>query len=488
MHAQATHDTASSPGKLWWRRFWIGLAVIVAALLLLLALQIAGVMAGDGSGLITISEETTHATGPLGPDGMVDYAAVINLRSGEGVTPETNAAVGLLEALGPNVNGIEPAFHLAMCEALGIQPLPVAGDYLIDEGKFFEKWVAENTELPENEQRERVTELFDERSAASEKPWTADDYPEVDALMRANQIPLDKIVEAVKRPHYYRPLVFADSSQPNSLIAALLPDVQMHREIARQLTARAMWHLGQNNVDAAIEDLLASHRLARHIVDGSTMIETLVGCAIDSITFASDQALYRHTGFTAEHAQQFRETLQELGPVATPEDMSRVVDYGERYMGLDVVQGLAVGDLGTDDLGIGLDGGATVLVQRLARLGMNWNATLIVLNEYYDEMAAYLALPTRKERMAGADASIAKLEAMKPNGDWTDIAGLVFVGPTGRGKKVGHVLLMLLAPAGQQFATACDRAAARWRVNLVGLAAYQYKLETRCRSRNRSNS
>jgi hypothetical protein len=54
---------------------------------------------------ITISRETTFVTGPLRPDGSVDYLAAINERYSKGVTPDNNAAVPLLQVLysvGPN--------------------------------------------------------------------------------------------------------------------------------------------------------------------------------------------------------------------------------------------------------------------------------------------------------------------------------------------------------------------------------------------------
>ena len=50
---------------------------------------------------ITISKETTYITGPLRKDGYVDYVAALNQRFRAGVTPENNAAVPFLKAMGP---------------------------------------------------------------------------------------------------------------------------------------------------------------------------------------------------------------------------------------------------------------------------------------------------------------------------------------------------------------------------------------------------
>src|SRR5262245_43901123 len=51
-------------------------------------------------GKFSISKETTYVTGPLDKDGYIDYAAALNERLGQGVTPENNANVLLWRAMG----------------------------------------------------------------------------------------------------------------------------------------------------------------------------------------------------------------------------------------------------------------------------------------------------------------------------------------------------------------------------------------------------
>src|SRR5205085_899358 len=98
-------------------------------------------------------------------------------------------------------------------------------------------------------------------------------------------------VEATKRPHYFNPLVSRKTKKgPSGLIGALLPSVQKCRELASALTARAMLHLAEGRVDAAWQDLLACHRLGRLVARGGTLIEALVGLAIDAIAVKADLA------------------------------------------------------------------------------------------------------------------------------------------------------------------------------------------------------
>ena len=52
------------------------------------------------------SPETTRLVGPLRPDGSVNFLAALREMTGRGVTPQNNAVVLLLQALGPKP--IEP--------------------------------------------------------------------------------------------------------------------------------------------------------------------------------------------------------------------------------------------------------------------------------------------------------------------------------------------------------------------------------------------
>ena len=51
----------------------------------------------------------------------------------------------------------------------------------------------------------------------------------------------------------------------------LMPTVQRGRELATALTARAMLHLAEGRSDAAWQNLLACHRLGRHVARGSSL-------------------------------------------------------------------------------------------------------------------------------------------------------------------------------------------------------------------------
>src|SRR3972149_5613301 len=69
----------------------------------------------------------------------------------------------------------------------------------------------------------------------------------------------------------------------DGLIGMSLEGIQQSRDVARVLSTRAMWHLGEGRHADAWRDLLAVHRWARLVGQGQMLIEQLVAIAIDGI-------------------------------------------------------------------------------------------------------------------------------------------------------------------------------------------------------------
>ena len=63
----------------------------------------------------------------------------------------------------------------------------------------------------------------------------------------------------------------------------LLPEVQQYRELARLLRFRALEQLGRRDFDGAIDSIRCGYRLAAFVRQGETVIQQLVGVAIEWI-------------------------------------------------------------------------------------------------------------------------------------------------------------------------------------------------------------
>lgn len=77
-------------------------------------------------------------------------------------------------------------------------------------------------------------------------------------------------------------------------IATLLPDIQGYRTLVRFLRVRARWHLANNRPDKALRDIQTLLAFGRHIGEGPTLIQYLVGVAICQTGFQTMQEYMAH--------------------------------------------------------------------------------------------------------------------------------------------------------------------------------------------------
>ncbi len=66
-------------------------------------------------------------------------------------------------------------------------------------------------------------------------------------------------------------------------IGVLLPEVQKMRELARLLSLRCRMHIVEGKIDDALRDVQTGFAMARHVGDGPTLIQSLVGMALFNI-------------------------------------------------------------------------------------------------------------------------------------------------------------------------------------------------------------
>ena len=156
--------------------------------------------------------------------------------------------------------------------------------------------------------------------------------------MAANEKPLATVIEATKRPEYYNPLAPPrDADGRCLLLEAGLDNVQVCRVIGKALAARAMLLLSDAKFDEAWRDLLALHRLGRHVGQGGCSIETLVGIALERMACDADAAYLERANLDAAQLSDCLKELQSLKPIPPVVDK---VDVYDRCMLLEILQSL----------------------------------------------------------------------------------------------------------------------------------------------------
>ena len=436
--------------------------------LLPLALLVCGADDKPPPPKIPIGRETSYVTGPIDKNGLIDFEAAANDLLGKGVTPDTNANVLLWKAFGPTPEGgrgMPPEFF----KRLGIAEPPKDGDYLVPLDRF----MRDTLKLDPDD----VQAVYDQQDRATKRPWSAKDAPRLAAWLAANEKPLALVTEAVKRPQYFNPMVSGRAEgAPSSLIGCLLPGVQKCRELAAALAARAMLKLDAGKPDEAWADLLACHRLGRHVARGATLIESLVGIAIGQVAHNATVAYIDRAGLTAKQAGDRLKEFQALPPLAPLADK---LDVFERLSFIDSVQMLAGG-------GLFGNGNKKPAAEELKALEMiDWGSVLRKANAWYGRVAAAARTPDRAAREKEFDAIDAELQALeKKTRDLDDIQKLIKNGVPNKevgkevGNKIGDVLIRLLMPAVRKVQGAFDRAAQVERNLQIAFALAAYQKDT----------
>jgi hypothetical protein len=263
------------------------------------------------------------------------------------------------------------------------------------------------------------------------------------------------------------------------LIGALLPAVQKCRALAQALTARAMLRTAEGRYDEAWQDLLACHRLGRLLARGSTLIEELVGIAIDQIASNAELAFLGRAKLTAAQVRKCLRDLQALPPMPSVADK---LDLGERFLYLDCLQMVRRRGIGAiQEFSVGkppekLDPKAE---QALGML--DWEAAFRNGNRWYDRLVEALRTEDRGERQRRLDRIDVELKALRiATSRPAQLARLVLTEgkpETTAGTMIGQMMVTQLMPATRTVQQASERIEQVRRNQYVAFALAAYRLD-----------
>lgn len=443
------------------RRWWQDLRWITAGIVVvLLALILWGLFGPEPP--ITVSRETTVLTEPLAADGLPDYGAALLASLGPAPRPEDNAAVELLQVMWPL--GIEAADLPAVCKALGIPHAPPA-DPLRE---------------PHRDAAAKVTDaIFD---AAQERPWTADEFPELAAWLVAHEEALDRLVAAADRPRYWLPSPTLLRPGPQLLIGVLLPDLHELRTVARLLGCRAQGHVGAGRHAAAWQDIRAVYRLGRLLaVPENTpqfLVTQLIAIAINgTVDAALTRSLLGSPDLPADVLAAIRRDLDALGPLHEPQPSLAT----ERLFGVDAIVWLARRTPGGRAARPEMIGSDIDLLAAALLTSLEWDLVLERMNTAYDQLKAAARLPTAAARQAELDRveHALQVQARRHKSGWA-AAGHAVLGCCSRRHRsefVGDGMCMLLLPAVGSFLDAVTRSQAAFDLRRTAAALAAWKAD-----------
>jgi hypothetical protein len=437
---------------------------------------------------ITIGRDTTFIEGPLTEDGYVDYLAALNQRLSEGVTPENNAAVLLWQLWGPQ--RIHAEVREEFFKQLGIDPLPVEGDYLVGHYEFTRPPGDDDGDDPDIDELRR--ERWREYELVLKAPWKRSDYPLYAAWLDASEKHLAIAVAATKRPRFCQPVLDGDAPLVTRALNSALFATQGFRTLAQYLSIRSMFRLGEGDVDGAWEDALAIHRLTRLIAQGPTMIESLTALAINGVACEQSEYVLRSADVTRDLARKMEANLRALPPMPSIADK---YDLGERFLFLDYMTMLPrdglrrfedyVTPAPEDEVGAASRIGdelLTSLFDGLLVTQVDWDEPLRMGNQWYDRIVEAARKPTyaeRQEALAQVEADLEALarRARNPTGVYL-MATLKGQGlRKAVGQHLGTLLVSMSFPIPSRLSAVEDRELARVDALRIAVAIAGYKAE-----------
>jgi hypothetical protein len=206
---------------------------------------------------------------------------------------------------------------------------------------------------------------------------------------------------------------------------------------------------------------------------GPTLIEALVGIAIDSV---AHRAAIQFIGNTKPAADQVRQYLQDLDSLPPLPEMAEKIDRCERMMFLDAAQQLARGGRLSGLTGNGQNPFDQV-IRTLSTGAIDWNVPMRMANQWYDRISDAMREEnhfTKRQKMAQLEEELQEIsaEARKP---WS-MAGSMLLNPRKTmGRVMGQVLISLMLPAVSAAEAATDRADQSFSNLRVALALAAYR-------------
>jgi hypothetical protein len=349
-----------------------------------------------------VSEQTTVLTGPIGPDGMVDYAAALNDEYGRGIEPERNLLAAMLRLVG---SSLEPGPSEAYWRRLGVKPVEEPLLVWVDLGEFAASWPEDRLPRSYLKARERMAEadplavqepqewIWDVAQArwdvARKRAWSPEEFPILSDWLDANRDAMDQALRALRKEQYFNPV---DPEAKTLYAGIVLPRVGRMLELSHALAARATRKDPSRPPAARAAELAPLLELNQKTGNAIWLIDSVVFSALADVGADALQAIVLDASLTEEQLTGLAEALPRVGPRADPAGILR----NETLAALDHAMALRAGKVSAQILRIEDD---------LPVPSVDINQVLRMIVDDYHKLRDALEDPVLRERFATEEKS-----------------------------------------------------------------------------------
>lgn len=392
-------------------------------------------------GVVTIGYDTTRITGPLKADGTVDYLAAVNAMASKGVTKYNNAALLLIEAVGPDV--FEASVRAKGLKLLGMEE---------PKGPFLKTDFADNNTV----------------EFAGKNLWQAKDYPELAAWLAENEKSLAMLTQASMRTRFFLP-VMTRPEEPQYI--SLGPNLGDMRRGCRMLIVRANLAAAEGRMADGWADIQAVYRLSELVNQSPTYVGRLVATAIGTYGDEGTQSLAASGKLESKTARLL--TL-ELASRRYEISVIPVCDECQRFWSLDLLSKMSIGRNVSAEIEKADSPEEKMLL--VFRSDVDWNRILRETNRLHDEGIAILRNPNlaqREEQLVRRGKLLAK---MKEGSHILPLLGLL-ASTEVKTRWVADSLIPNLVPVPEKAQRLVERGAMQRALSIQALALAAYKAD-----------
>ena len=414
--------------------------------------------AADPPDPLRIARETTLVTGPIAEDGLPDFATALLDSQRSGVTAHNNGAVLFWQAMGPDA--IEPDQRAAFFAELGMGVpwswgtlLPLRSERL--ESQLADWLAAEAAPNPDA----RAMRFLD---LAPRRPWEPAECPPLARWAAVNEDPLDLLVEASSREHFYSPSPSLLLDPPPPLVASLLPGVEGARTAARSLGARAMYRVSRGDSEAALGDIRAVLDLARHLEKRPHLVTQVVGFAL---RIQAHEAMLVWLGVTSDR-DAILNCVESLLSQPEPQGARRGLVFGDSLMMIDSVLGMFYESRPAPDRDLSP-----------YKNYVDVNDILMFVRRWQDRVADVAAIGDRVARRRECRRLDVELDAIQQRFRSPLEMGFAVFSRRARSRQIGRIFVSMLTPACESAFEAEDRSVATRRMTIISAKLRLHRLE-----------